>query len=82
MSNKERLNLLSSISTQHFNSMEFSKRKDYAFYGRIDRILEIEHYKKYLKEEYQRQLKKLNNWQNSLIESGLKEAGELGWLDE
>ena len=70
MTNKDKLNLLVSINTKHFNSMEFSKRKDYAFYGRIDRILEIEHYKKYLKEEY------------NLIESGLKEARELGWLDE
>ena len=82
MKNKDKLNLLLSINTQHFNSMEFSKRKDYAFYSRIDRILEIEHYKKYLKEEYQNQLKKLNKWQNSLIETGLKEARELGWLDE
>ena len=82
MSNKDNLKLLISTSTQHFNSMEFSKRKDYAFYGRIDRILEIEHYKKYLKEEYQNQLKKLNKWQNNLVESGLKEARELGWLDE
>ncbi len=82
MSAKDNLKLLISTSTQHFNSMEFSKRKDYAFYGRIDRILEIEHYKKKLKSAYQKQLKELNEWQNNLIESGIQEARKMGWLDE
>ncbi len=75
---KSNVELLQKIYRKNFNLMKFDQRADYCFFINIEKILELERFKEYLKKD----IKEMTNRQKSMIESQVKLAEELGWWEE